>query len=125
MQRSPPRSNRTDTPFPDPTLCRSLIASYIDRSRLSRLAPRAQRAGAGLIEMLLLDPGRELAAFSDLVGKVDCVLVDAPCSGTGTWRRKPEAKWRLTPERLGRFAATQDYLLDLAAGLVQIGRAHV
>src|SRR3546814_7659758 len=71
--------------------------------------------------MLLRDPGRELAAFSDLVGKVDCVLVDAPCSGTGTWRRKPEAKWRLTPERLGRFASTQDYLLDLAARLVRPG----
>ncbi|MBA4163577.1 MAG: RNA methyltransferase [Erythrobacter sp.] len=98
-----------------------LIASDIDRARLSRLAPRAQRAGAGVIETLLLDPGRELAAFSDLVGKVDCVLVDAPCSGTGTWRRKPEAKWRLTPERLGRFAATQDQLLEIAARLVRPG----
>lgn len=98
-----------------------LIASDIDRSRLSRLAPRAQRAGAEVIETRLLDPGRELAAFSDLAGKVDCVLVDAPCSGTGTWRRKPEAKWRLTPERLGRFAAAQDNLLDIAARLVRPG----
>lgn len=98
-----------------------LIASDIDRSRLSRLAPRAQRAGAGVIETLLLDPGKEADAFADLAGRIDCVLVDAPCSGTGTWRRKPEAKWRLTPARLDRFAAAQDHLLDLAAGLVRPG----
>ncbi len=98
-----------------------LIACDIDRTRLARLAPRAARSGAGLIETRLLDPGRELEALSDVEGTADLVLVDAPCSGTGTWRRKPEAKWRLTPERLARFAATQDRLLDLAAQLVRPG----
>ncbi|HSM53596.1 MAG TPA: RsmB/NOP family class I SAM-dependent RNA methyltransferase [Erythrobacter sp.] len=98
-----------------------LLACDIDRSRLSRLAPRAERAGAGMIETRLLDPGCESEALADIAGTADAVLVDAPCSGTGTWRRKPEAKWRLTPERLARFAATQDSLLDLATTLVHPG----
>ena len=98
-----------------------LLACDIDRSRLSRLAPRAERAGAGMIETRLLDPGREGEALADIAGTADAVRVDAPCSGTGTWRRKPEAKWRLTPERLARFAATQDSLLDLATTLVHPG----
>lgn len=98
-----------------------LIASDTDRQRLSRLAPRAQRAGATMIETRLLDPGKELAALEDLAGTADAVLVDAPCSGTGTWRRNPEARWRLTPEALDRLVATQARLLDIAAALVRPG----
>ncbi|WP_375291465.1 RsmB/NOP family class I SAM-dependent RNA methyltransferase [Qipengyuania sp.] len=98
-----------------------LIASDTDRQRLSRLAPRAQRAGTSVVETRLLDPGREMEALQDLAGSVDAVIVDAPCSGTGTWRRNPEARWRLTPEALGRLAATQAHVLDLAAALVKPG----
>ena len=98
-----------------------LIASDTDRTRLSRLAPRAERAGAGLIETRLLNPNRELDALADLAGQADAVLVDAPCSGTGTWRRNPEARWRLTPQEVARYAAIQSRLLDLAAGLVRPG----
>ncbi|XUU60131.1 RsmB/NOP family class I SAM-dependent RNA methyltransferase [Erythrobacter sp. HA6-11] len=99
-----------------------LIAADTDRGRLSKLMPRAERAGAAaMIETRLLNPGKELEALSDLEGQADLVLVDAPCSGTGTWRRKPETKWRLTPDRLDRFAKTQDYLLDLALEFVRPG----
>lgn len=98
-----------------------LIACDTDRGRLSKLPPRAQRAGAGFIETRLLDPGKELERLADLRGGADLVLVDAPCSGTGTWRRKPEAKWRLTPDRLARYAALQDRLLDIAQELVKPG----
>ncbi len=98
-----------------------LIACDTDRSRLSRLAPRAERAGASLIESRLLDPGRETAALADLAGKVDAVLVDAPCSGTGTWRRNPEARWRLSEREVARYAAIQARLVDLAATLVRPG----
>jgi len=73
------------------------------------------------VEQRLLDPGKEIDALADLAGQADCVLIDAPCSGVGTWRRKPEAKWRLTPERLARFADTQDHLLALGARLVKPG----
>ena len=98
-----------------------LIACDTDRSRLSRLAPRAQRAGATLVETVLLDPAREAQALSQFTGKADAVLVDAPCSGTGTWRRNPEARWRLTEQQLARYAATQARLLDVAAALVRPG----
>lgn len=98
-----------------------LVASDTDRGRLSKLGPRAARAGAGAIESVLLDPGRELEALERFRGKADAVLVDAPCSGTGTWRRNPEARWRLDPAHLARFAETQDRLLDLAAQLVRPG----
>jgi 16S rRNA (cytosine967-C5)-methyltransferase len=98
-----------------------LIACDTDRARLSRLPGRAGRAGAEGIETRLLDPGREAEALADLAGQADVVLVDAPCSGTGTWRRNPEARWRLTPERLARLTALQARLLELGASLVRPG----
>lgn len=98
-----------------------LIASDTDRGRLSRLAPRAERAGAANIEVRLLDPKREWDVLGDLEGSADIVLVDAPCSGTGTWRRNPEARWRLDQGELTRLSVIQAYLLDLAARLVKPG----
>lgn len=98
-----------------------LIACDTDRTRLSRLAPRAERAGASQIEIRLLNPEHEAAALADLAGMSDAVLVDAPCSGTGTWRRNPEARWRLSPREISRYAAIQARLLDLAATLVRPG----
>ncbi len=98
-----------------------LVASDTDRGRLSRLAPRAARAGAAIIETRLLNPGRELDALSDLAEAADAVLVDAPCSGTGTWRRNPESRWRLNPQQLERYASLQSRLLDIGASLVRPG----
>ena len=98
-----------------------IIAADTDRMRLSKLGPRATRAGVFEIETRLLNPNREAEALADLVGLADAVLVDAPCSGTGTWRRNPEARWRLTPVQVERYAATQARLLDLAAALVKPG----
>lgn len=101
-----------------------LVACDTDRARLSRLAPRAARAGAS-VETRLLDPAREAGTLADLRANADIVLVDAPCSGTGTWRRNPEARWRLTPDRLDALTALQSRLLDLAATLVRPGGALV
>ncbi len=98
-----------------------LIATDTDRARLSRLEPRAWRAGVTIAETRLLDPGREAEALADLAGRADAVLVDAPCSGTGTWRRSPEGRWRLTQDQLARYAAVQARLLDLAASLLRPG----
>ncbi len=98
-----------------------LIACDTDRRRLSRLGPRAAKAGAAIIEERLLDPGQEAAALADLAGQADAVLVDAPCSGSGTWRRNPEARWRLAPRELARLGALQARLLDLAATQVKPG----
>ncbi len=98
-----------------------LIASDTDRNRLSRLAPRAERAGAGMIETRLLDPQREREALEDLAAAADAVLVDAPCSGVGTWRRNPEARWRIEQQELDRLCALQSRLLEIAARLVKPG----
>jgi len=98
-----------------------LIACDVDRARLARLTPRAVRAGAEAIETRLLDGGREVTGLTDLAEAADIVLVDAPCSGTGTWRRNPEARWRLTPERLERLRTLQAHVLGLAAPLVRPG----
>ena len=102
-----------------------LIASDTIRSRLARLAPRAERAGASFIETLLLDQGHEAGRLEPLAGMADCVLVDAPCSGTGTWRRNPEARWRLNPLRLERLVAQQARIMDSGAGLVKQGGTMV
>ncbi|USA62720.1 RsmB/NOP family class I SAM-dependent RNA methyltransferase [Qipengyuania citrea] len=98
-----------------------LIASDTDRNRLSRLAPRAERAGATNIQTILLNPAQELDALADFTGQADAVLIDAPCSGTGTWRRNPEARWRLDEKELARLTNIQSYLLDLAVKLVKPG----
>ncbi len=103
----------------------TILACDTDRGRLQRLAPRVERAGVTVVETRLLNPNRELEALSEWRDAADRVLVDAPCSGTGTWRRNPEARWRLTPERLDRLAALQAHLLEVAAALVRPGGALV
>jgi len=98
-----------------------ILACDTDRARLTRMGPRLERAGIGIVEPRLLDPGREAEALADLAGKADLVLVDAPCSGTGTWRRNPETRWRVSPDRLDRLTALQAQLLDLGANLLKPG----
>ncbi len=98
-----------------------LIATDTNRNRLDQLRPRALRAGADFIEPLLLNPGKELAMMADLAGRCDLVLVDAPCSGTGTWRRNPETRWRLNEARLKRVMDEQAKLLRIASEFVAPG----
>ena len=98
----------------------TILATDSNRSRLSKLGPRAERAGSS-IEARLLNPPRELEELADWRGNADLVLVDAPCSGSGTWRRNPEGRWRLTPERLDRLVGIQERLLEIAAELVRPG----
>jgi 16S rRNA (cytosine967-C5)-methyltransferase len=98
----------------------AILGTDSNRARLSKLGPRAQRAGA-VIETRLLSPPRELEELADWRASADVVLVDAPCSGSGTWRRNPEGRWRLTPERLDRVVTLQQHLLDIAAELVKPG----
>ena len=102
----------------------TLMATDNNRQRLAQLTPRAARAGAD-IATRLLDGGREAEQLADLAGQADVVLVDAPCSGSGTWRRNPEGRWRLTRERLDRLTALQAFLLDLAVPLAKPGGAIV
>ena len=101
-----------------------ILAADSNRARLSRLAPRAERAGAQ-IETRLLNPPRELDDLADWHGQADLVLIDAPCSGSGTWRRNPEGRWRLSPDRLDRVVELQTRLLGIGAELVRPGGALV
>jgi 16S rRNA (cytosine967-C5)-methyltransferase len=98
----------------------TLLATDSNRARLSKLPPRSDRARAR-IETRLLNPPQELKELDDWRAQADLVLVDAPCSGSGTWRRNPEGRWRLSPERLDRLVAQQQRLLDLGAELVRPG----
>ncbi|WP_230292725.1 RsmB/NOP family class I SAM-dependent RNA methyltransferase [Croceicoccus sp. Ery5] len=99
----------------------TLIACDTNRQRLSRLRPRAERAGAGNITELLLNPMREMEALEQWRGKADAVLVDAPCSGTGTWRRNPESRWRITAQEIGKLSILQFRLLEIASELLRPG----
>lgn len=92
----------------------TIIASDISDARLLQIGPRATRAGVTIIE------ARAPNALGG-GGTFDCVLVDAPCSGSGTWRRQPEAKWRLTPQLLSARRTAQDQLLEKAATHVRPG----
>lgn len=96
-----------------------------DRRRLAKLMPRAQRAGTRNIQTRFIRPhmlpGGPDTDFPDLEGKADSVLVDAPCSGTGAWRRSPDARWRLTPEQLESYRVTQAEVLARGARLVRPG----
>jgi 16S rRNA (cytosine967-C5)-methyltransferase len=89
-----------------------IIACDIRGAALAELEKRAARAGATMIRTrILLGPD----AADSLGREFDLVFVDAPCSGSGTWRRQPELKSRLTPERLAALQGTQDRLLAQAA----------
>lgn len=88
-----------------------LVAHDIDSGRLSMLGPRAMRAGATIIRTTSASPE----------GAFDLVLLDAPCSGTGTWRRQPELRSRFTQQRLQHLVALQAELLDKAAAFVRPG----
>ncbi len=91
-----------------------IVACDIRQPALQQLAARATRAGATIIRTHLL-------AKEPPDGPFDAVLLDAPCSGSGTWRRQPELRWRLTPGLLRARTALQDKLLDQAATPVRPG----
>jgi len=88
----------------------SILAFDDKADRLAPMAERAGRAGAACIKIAEKRGG---PLWEN--GKFDLVFLDAPCSGTGTWRRQPELRWRLTPERLAELNRIQDWLLDDAA----------
>lgn len=88
-----------------------VVAHDIDPARMKDIPARAARAGA------------EVEIDTRPEGPFDMVFCDAPCSGSGSWRRAPEAKWRLTPERLAKLRAMQDSVLDAGSALVAPGGA--
>ena len=92
----------------------------IDDRRLRELGKRVQRAGVRNVQAAQLPRhgARRAERLAALAGRMDRVLLDVPCSASGTWRRHPDLKWRLSPDRLSAYAATQRELLAEGAGLV-------
>ncbi len=95
-----------------------LVACDVSAARLARMAPRAERLG---VENLRPRPVPADGPPGELHAWADRVLVDAPCSGTGTWRRSPDLRWRTTAATIEAYAHTQDELLDRAAIAVKPG----
>ena len=101
-----------------------IYACDVAPRRLARLRPRLARSGASNVQPLGIDTERD-RRLDRLAGRVDLVLVDAPCSGTGTLRRSPDLKWRIGPEDIGQWAQRQSDILAAAARLVKPGGSLV
>jgi 16S rRNA (cytosine967-C5)-methyltransferase len=96
-----------------------IYATDIDKRQLAPIHERIARASARNIQVRT--PRGEADVVADLAGRADLVLIDAPCTGTGTWRRNPDAKWRVRPGALAERVKQQAALLDRAATLVKAG----
>ncbi len=97
-----------------------LYAFDVSEKRLSKLKPRLARSGLSNVHPVLITHEND-AKVKRLAGKIDRVLVDAPCSGLGTLRRNPDMKWRQTPESVVELNAKQTAILSSAARLVKPG----
>ena len=97
-----------------------IVATDNDEGRLKKAKGRLKRAGVHSVTTRVLNP-----ANTNWLHKrrksFDRVLVDAPCSGTGAWRRQPDARWRLTPSDLDRYIATQDQVMTQGGRMVKPG----
>jgi 16S rRNA (cytosine967-C5)-methyltransferase len=97
-----------------------LYALDVDERRLEELRQRARRADVHNVRVkAITDDADALKPVEALVGQADRVLIDAPCSGSGTFRRKPDARYRLTPESLAEHVAIQESLLERFHPLVK------
>jgi 16S rRNA (cytosine967-C5)-methyltransferase len=95
----------------------TLIAHDADRFRLRPIFERLTRAGVANCEVISAQEGARLSSL----GPYDCVVIDAPCSGSGAWRRKPDAKWRLTRKQLDQRLKDQRQVLEKGFDLVKPG----
>jgi len=97
-----------------------LVAADISGYRLERMIPRLKRAGAAEVETKVVAALNE-PWVSDNAGTMDRVLADVPCTGTGAWRRDPDARWRFTPDDLDDLMGVQQRILGMAQALVRPG----
>ena len=95
-----------------------IYAYDAEAGRLRPIFERLKRAGARNVQVL---PAGDTQALEALGPRFDVVFVDAPCSGTGAWRRRPDAKWRLKPANLAERQNDQRAILEMAAPLVKPG----
>lgn len=96
-----------------------IFATDSDKRRLAPIHARLERAGARNVQVLT--PRRDADVLAELAGCIDLVVIDAPCTGTGSWRRNPDAKWRLRPGALDIRRNEQRAVLDRAVPLLKPG----
>lgn len=96
-----------------------ILATDTDIRRLAPIHARIGRAGVRNVEVRT--PRDDAELLDDLAGAADLVLIDAPCTGVGAWRRNPDAKWRVRPGALEQRVKAQDAVLERAARLVKPG----
>jgi 16S rRNA (cytosine967-C5)-methyltransferase len=96
-----------------------IYATDTDKRRLAAIHERITRADARNVQVRT--PRGDADILADLAGRADLVLIDAPCTGTGTWRRNADAKWRVRPGSLDERLKGQAAVLERAAGLVKPG----
>ena len=99
----------------------AILATDVQVHRLEALRERARRAGVDNTRAMALEDGPLGGAVLAFARIADRILVDAPCSGTGSWRRRPEGRWALVEADLAALTAAQDGLLDRAIGALQPG----
>jgi 16S rRNA (cytosine967-C5)-methyltransferase len=97
-----------------------LYAFDISEKRLNNLRPRLKRSGLSNVHPQLIAHERD-TKIKRLAGKIDRVLVDAPCSGLGTLRRNPDLKWRQSPQGIEELKIKQTAILNSAANLLKFG----
>jgi 16S rRNA (cytosine967-C5)-methyltransferase len=96
-----------------------VFATDDDKRRLAPIHDRLARSGARNVQVRT--PKSVGGELDDLAGKIDLVLIDAPCTGTGSWRRNPDAKWRMRPGALEQRQKEQVEILDRAVPLLKAG----
>ena len=99
-----------------------IYATDLDKRRLAPIHARLSRAGARNVQVRT-PTGRAAGSdnLADLAGRADLVMIDAPCTGTGAWRRNPDAKWRIRPGALAERIKEQQAVLEQAASLAKPG----
>jgi 16S rRNA (cytosine967-C5)-methyltransferase len=96
-----------------------IFATDDDKRRLAPIHERLKRSGARNVQVRT--PKSIGGEIADLAGRMDLVLIDAPCTGTGAWRRNPDAKWRMRPGALEQRMKEQTEILDRAVALLKPG----
>lgn len=98
-----------------------IYACDISENRLKELKIRAKRSKHHIFQSYVLTEKNRIAKLDEFKGKMDRVILDVPCTGTGTWRRNPESRWRISQEKVNNYVKVQRALLEEAWDAVKVG----
>ncbi|MDC0081188.1 RsmB/NOP family class I SAM-dependent RNA methyltransferase [Emcibacteraceae bacterium] len=98
-----------------------IYACDISENRLKELKIRAKRSKHHIFQSYVLTEKNRVAKLDEFKGKMDRVILDVPCTGTGTWRRNPESRWRISQEKVNNYVKVQRALLEEAWDAVKVG----